>query len=213
MSRLILTHYLPTTGQPAVGLHATLAACPLLKCPGAAKKRGRPAGWRKTTRAEDKLIMSSFHKARRPLGSQVTSRDVAVGLPRDLRSKVSRRTIRNRLAARGFTPDRMVEKNVFLKQQAEARLRSHALRPRLKSGAAPPAAPCTYRSLAGLRARARHLAAGAPRRRRGGHTGAVVGTRAPRWAHGRRDGRARALCCARWRRGGRSGTVVGMQAA
>ena len=86
------------------------------------KQRGRKKGTRKTTKAEDKVIKESFLKARLPLGSEVTSRDVAMRLPRGLRGRVSQRTIRRRLAEHGFRPTKKVEKSDFLKKQRLARL-------------------------------------------------------------------------------------------
>ena len=86
------------------------------------KARGRKKGWRKTTQAEGKQIIASFHRARRPLGSKVTSRDVAVGLSPQLRAKVTRRTIRNRLAEVGFKPETKLEKQDFLEKQRQARV-------------------------------------------------------------------------------------------
>ena len=86
------------------------------------QRRGRKPGWRKTTPVEDKRIMGSFFKARFPLGSRVTARDVAAGLPQRLRAKISRRTIRRRLAARGYTPSRKLEKSAFLTKQRAARV-------------------------------------------------------------------------------------------
>ena len=84
--------------------------------------RGRKLGWRKTTGIEDRRIVSSFHKARLPLGSQVTSRDVAARLPKRLRVKICRRTIRRRLASHGYTPARKLEKKAFLTKQRAARV-------------------------------------------------------------------------------------------
>ena len=95
------------------------------------KVRGRKKGSRKTTTAEDKAIKQSFQKARLPLGSLVTSRDVAEELPQGLRGKVSRRTIRRRLAELGYTPTRKSEKQDFLNKQRAVRIsfcKSHAHR-------------------------------------------------------------------------------------
>ena len=86
------------------------------------KKRGRKRGWRKTTTQEDKNILASFQKARQPLGSDVTARGVATGLPPKLKRNVCFRTIRNRLAERGYVPERKIEKNDFLKAQRGIRV-------------------------------------------------------------------------------------------
>ena len=69
------------------------------------KQRGRPAGFRKTTTLEDKTILATFFKVRQPLGSCVESRDVWNALPSPLRTKLSLRTIRNRLREKGYAMD------------------------------------------------------------------------------------------------------------
>ena len=86
------------------------------------RKRGRKLGWRKTTALEDQRIVSSFHKARLPRGSSVTSRDVAGRLPKRLRVKICRRTIRRRLASHGYKPAKKLEKKPFLMKQRAARV-------------------------------------------------------------------------------------------
>ena len=73
------------------------------------RARGRRAGWRKTTKDEDKIIMSTFHKLRPP-GHGVTARGLHRALPLALKRKVSPRTLRNRLAAKGYRPQRKLEK-------------------------------------------------------------------------------------------------------
>ena len=73
-------------------------------------KRGRKVGWRKTTQAEDKIILQTFHKSRPP-GHGVTARDIASNLPRGVAGKVCRRTLRRRLAEKGFTPQRKLDKH------------------------------------------------------------------------------------------------------
>ena len=88
----------------------------------ARKTRGRKVGWRKTTAVEDREILASFKKARMPLGTEVTSRDVQASLPRNLRNKICKRTIRNRLAERGYAPTKKVEKNDFLSKQRAVRV-------------------------------------------------------------------------------------------
>ena len=60
--------------------------------------RGRKAGWRKTSPAEDKLILKTFLKVRQPLAARVDARDVYNDLPDSLRTKVNPRTIRERLS-------------------------------------------------------------------------------------------------------------------
>ena len=88
----------------------------------ARRTRGRKVGWRKTTAGEDQKILGSFKKARLPLGTEVTSRDVQSGLPRNLRRKICKRTIRNRLAERGYAPSKKVEKSDFLQKQRAVRV-------------------------------------------------------------------------------------------
>ena len=68
-------------------------------------KRGRKLGWRKTTGDEDKAILAAFHRARQPLGSAIDGRDVWNALPDALRRKVSVKTVKNRLAEKGFAMD------------------------------------------------------------------------------------------------------------
>ena len=86
------------------------------------KVRGRKKGSRKTSKDEDKVITSCFHKARLPRGSAVTSRDVASRLPKGLRSKLCLRTIRRRLAEHGYRPTQKSEKSDFLAKQRAARM-------------------------------------------------------------------------------------------
>ena len=52
------------------------------------KTRGRKEGWRKTTTAEDKQMLQTFHKVRQPLGSLTESTDVWKALKPQLRDKV-----------------------------------------------------------------------------------------------------------------------------
>lgn len=67
--------------------------------------RGRPAGSRKTSAAEDKVILSTFLKVRLPLGSAVDSRIVYNALPDALRKKICVRTVRERLREKGYAMD------------------------------------------------------------------------------------------------------------
>jgi len=86
------------------------------------RKRGRKAGWKKTTVAEDKQIARCFHKARLPLGSRVTARDVEARMSSGLRRKICKRTIRRRLAKLGYVPARKKENTAFLFAQRKARI-------------------------------------------------------------------------------------------
>ena len=70
-------------------------------------KAGRPKGTKKTTNAEHKVIMTTFHK-KRPPGYGIEARDVHKALPKKLQQKVSTRTVRRRLADKGYTPQKKV---------------------------------------------------------------------------------------------------------
>ena len=74
------------------------------------EKRGRKKGWKKTTKAEDKKVLSTFHKLRPP-GCGVDSREVQTALPKKLRMKVGRKTIIRRLAVKGYTAQEKLQKN------------------------------------------------------------------------------------------------------
>ena len=66
-------------------------------------QRGRPLGSKKTTKDEDKVVMSTFHKLRPP-GHGITSRTLHKALPKKVSKKVCPRTLRRRLADKGYTP-------------------------------------------------------------------------------------------------------------
>ncbi len=72
--------------------------------------RGRLSGSNKTTKKEDKDSVSTFLKVRPP-GHGVDSRVVHKALPQKLQKNVSRRTIIRRLAAKGYTPQKKLNKN------------------------------------------------------------------------------------------------------
>ncbi|MDP7559855.1 MAG: hypothetical protein QF745_04875 [Planctomycetota bacterium] len=65
------------------------------------EQTGRRAGTYKTSRAEDKKVLQTFKKLRPP-GHGVDSRVVHKALPQKLQKKIGRRTIRRRLAKKGF---------------------------------------------------------------------------------------------------------------
>ena len=65
------------------------------------KKRGRKRGNRNTTKAEDKEIMKKFHELRPP-GKGITSRKLRNALPKKIKKKIGRLTIRRRLAEKGY---------------------------------------------------------------------------------------------------------------
>ena len=64
-------------------------------------KRGRKKGQCKTTKAEDKKLLKTFHKVRPP-GHGVDSRKVHRALPKKLQKKIGRKTVLRRLAKKGF---------------------------------------------------------------------------------------------------------------
>ena len=72
-------------------------------------KRGRKAGYRKTSKAEDKLVLQTVRKLRPP-GHGVDSRKVHAGLPKKLRDKLSRRAVIRRLAEQRYVPTKKVQK-------------------------------------------------------------------------------------------------------
>ena len=88
----------------AAAIHKAAASFPKEK-----QQRGRREGWRKTSKQEDKALLKTFHKLR-PKGHYVDSRMVHSALPRTLRGKVQRRTVRRRLAEQGFVPTKKVAK-------------------------------------------------------------------------------------------------------
>ena len=73
--------------------------------------RGRKAGWRKTSPAEDKLILKTFLKVRQPLGARVDARDVYNDLSDSLRKNVSPRTVRERLKDKGYVMQEKMAKD------------------------------------------------------------------------------------------------------
>ena len=68
-------------------------------------KRGRKSGYRKTSKAEDKVVLQTFRKLLPP-GHGVDSRKVHMSLPKKLRDKLSRRTLIRRLAEQRYVPTR-----------------------------------------------------------------------------------------------------------
>ena len=117
--------------QPSLsGVYKTAVEYRMIK-----RARGRRAGWRKTTKDEDKIIMSTFHKLR-PQGHGVTATGLHRALPLTLKRKVSPRTLRNRLAAKGYRPKRKLEEADLNMRCRKARLafcRAHCGRQPLAS--------------------------------------------------------------------------------
>ena len=85
------------------------------------KKRGRKVGDKKTTKAEDKQIMAAFHKMRPP-GYGVDSRVVHGALPRPLKKKIGRMTIRRRLKDKGYVPEKKLSKDDPTYKQKQKRI-------------------------------------------------------------------------------------------
>jgi hypothetical protein len=83
---------------------------------------GRKKGWRKTTKAEDKKLLLTFHKVRPP-GHGVTSRKVHRALPLKIKKKICKRTVIRRLAEKGFTPREKLHKKDFSVAQRKKRVK------------------------------------------------------------------------------------------
>ena len=92
--------------HPSVGaVHEAAAKFMVSPC-----TTGRPRGSRKTTKHEDAQLLKAF-KALRPPGCGVDSRIVHSALPGKVRKKVSRRTVRRRLAEKGYRPEKKIQKS------------------------------------------------------------------------------------------------------
>ncbi len=72
--------------------------------------RGRPQGTFKTTKEEDKVIVNVFKKLRPP-GCGVDSRGIHTALPQNLKKKICRKTIIRRLASKGYTAQKKLQKS------------------------------------------------------------------------------------------------------
>jgi len=70
----------------------------------------RPVGSRKTTAAEDKVLLQTFHEIRPP-GCGVDSRSLHDALPKKVSKKIARRTVIRRLADNGYKPGKKINKN------------------------------------------------------------------------------------------------------
>lgn len=82
---------------------------------------GRPEGSRKTTKAEDRKIVDTL-KRLRPPGHYVDSRRIHKALPKKLKDKIGRRTIRRRAAEKGFKAQKKLDKQAFAETQVKKRL-------------------------------------------------------------------------------------------
>ena len=76
------------------------------------KQRGRRRGHNATSKAEDKQIMTKFFKLRPP-GHGIDAPSLHRALPRQVKRKISPRTITRRLAKRGYTPQRKLNKSDY----------------------------------------------------------------------------------------------------
>ena len=92
---------------------------------------GRPKGWRKTTKEEDKVILKAFHKVRPP-GHGVDSRKIRNALPKKIKRKVSRRTVIRRLADKGYKPMVKIAKLDQTPANKKKRLFQEACKPHLR---------------------------------------------------------------------------------
>ena len=67
-------------------------------------------GYRKTSKADDKKILQTFHK-KRPPGHGVDSRVVHSALPKNIRKTITRKTVIRRLAEKGYTAQKKQSKS------------------------------------------------------------------------------------------------------
>ncbi len=92
--------------RPSLGAIAE-AASEFLQKKG---KRGRAKGWRKTTKAEDRQVMTTFHKLRPP-GHGVDARTIHTALPMKLMKKITQKTIIRRLGDKGYKAEEKIQKS------------------------------------------------------------------------------------------------------
>lgn len=85
-------------------------------------KRGRKKGQRCTTKADDRVIMKTFHKLRPP-GHGIDSKILKKGLPKKVAKKASRRTLIRRLAEKGFVPEEKSSKTDLGRRLQEKRVK------------------------------------------------------------------------------------------
>ena len=85
------------------------------------QKRGRKKGWKKTSAAEDQVVLRTFHQVRPP-GAGVVAREVNDALPARLQGKVCLKTIRSRLAEKGYKPGPKLEKADLNRRTCKARM-------------------------------------------------------------------------------------------
>ena len=74
------------------------------------EKVGRKVGSRKTSKADDKQILTTF-KTQRPDGHGVDSRVVHAALPKKVKKKVSRKTVIRRLGEKGFKAQKKLSRS------------------------------------------------------------------------------------------------------
>ena len=73
-------------------------------------EQGRPKGCKKTTKEEDRKVLAIFKKLRPP-GCGVDSRVLHSALPKKIKKKISRRTVIRRLADKGYTAQKKIQKS------------------------------------------------------------------------------------------------------
>jgi len=71
--------------------------------------QGRPKGTKKTTKEQDKKVMEVFKKMRPP-GCGVDSRVIHNALPKKIKKLIGRKTVIRRLADKGFSPQKKIQK-------------------------------------------------------------------------------------------------------
>ena len=107
-----------TDGTAPSAAAISLAASSYLDDKGS---RGRPMGSNKTTKVEERAILAKF-KELRPPGAYIDSRILHGSLPRGIKRKISRKTVLRRLADKGFTPQKKLNKTDLGVKKTKKRL-------------------------------------------------------------------------------------------
>ena len=84
-------------------------------------QRGRKIGWRCTSKAEDKKIITKFHKLRPP-GHGIDSNVLHRALPKKLKKKLCRRTVIRRLAEKNLRAQKKMRKTDYSEHQRRKRV-------------------------------------------------------------------------------------------
>ena len=85
-----------------------------------AQQAGRPLGPKKTTKAEDAKVLSTFKAVRSP-SHGVDSRKIHTALPKALKVRVTRRTVRRRLIEKGVTQQSKLDTQDFSESPLQKR--------------------------------------------------------------------------------------------